>query len=94
MGSTQDITREIESLHFMSKMFFGNKMFLPTDIEVVRSIVYSLPEGSFSRNIYDLINDFYIARGINPDGLFIPINEALESAYKNNPEIYNLLMRY
>ena len=94
MGSTEDITREIKSLYFMSRMFFSNKMFLPTDIEKVRSIVYSLPEGSFSRNIYDLINDFYIARGINPDGLFIPINEALESAYKNTPEIYNLLMRY
>jgi len=93
MGNPQDVLKEINSLQSLTRWFIRGDVFLPS-YETVQSVVTSLPEGSFSRNIYDLINDFYIARGKNPDGVFIPINEALESAYGKDSPVYNLLMKY
>jgi len=95
LGNPQDVLKEVESLWFMTRLLIGRGMFYPT-LEEIQSVVASLPEGSTGRNIYDLIYDFYIARGKNPDGVFIPINEALKSAYKNTrrARAYELLEQY
>lgn len=96
MGNTNQVLTELGSLDFISKMFLGKEVFMP-DYKEVESVISKLPQQGGSRSIYDLINDFYIAQGKNPDGVFIPINEALKNGYDyylDKPEVYDLLQKY
>jgi hypothetical protein len=93
MGNTREALTEFQSLDFIRKWFTGGEIFFP-DYKTVKSVTDMLPQQGGSRTIYDLINDFYIAQGKNPDGVFIPINEALKNAYPEDSPIYQLLNQY